>query len=274
VVQRAKARIAHGETPSETHPALEMAETRRGTLRHDLARLRVENRRLRQSLEAACERAAAAQRIARHDGLTGLPNRIFLIERLQRAVAAAAQRSHRLALLFIDLDGFKAVNDGFGHAVADHLLAAVASRIKACVRTEDIACRYGGDEFVAMLTNLRDSSIAIGVAQKVREHIAGSYTIDGNDLRITASIGLAIYPEHGDQWSALLSHADAAMYHDKFVRRGCRGSVHWLTAHTGLPAGTETIDSASARNGHMNEMLATVIDERNPGITHVGPIES
>lgn len=183
-------------------------------------RLRAENARLVRSLEAAARSAAIAQRIARHDGLTGLPNRLFLIERLQKAIAAAGQRRHQLALLFIDLDGFKAVNDTFGHAVADRLLAAVASRIAACVRSDDIACRYGGDEFVALLTNLSGTSVAIGVSQKIRKHIAESYMIDGHEIRITASIGLALYPGEGDRWGALLAHADAAMYRDKAARVG------------------------------------------------------
>lgn len=183
-------------------------------------RLRAENARLLRSLAAASRSAATAQRIARHDGLTGLPNRLFLIERLQKAIAAAGQRHRRLALLFIDLDGFKAVNDTFGHAVADRLLAAVASRIAGCVRTDDIACRYGGDEFVALLTNLGEASVAIAVSRKIREHIAESFTIDGHEIRITASIGLAVYPDQGDRWGALLSHADAAMYRDKAARGG------------------------------------------------------
>jgi diguanylate cyclase (GGDEF)-like protein len=183
-------------------------------------RLRAENARLLRSLEAASRRAATAQRIARHDGLTGLPNRLYLIERLQGAIAAAGLRRRQLALLFIDLDGFKAVNDTFGHAVADRLLAAVGSRIAACVRTDDIACRYGGDEFVALLTNLGDTSIAFGVLQKIREHIGETYTIDGHLIRISASIGLAVYPDEGDRWGALLSHADAAMYRDKAARAG------------------------------------------------------
>lgn len=183
-------------------------------------RLRAENARLLRSLEAASRRAATAQRIARHDSLTGLPNRLFLIERLQGAIATAGLRRRRLALLFIDLDGFKAVNDTFGHAVADRLLAAVGSRIAACVRTDDIACRYGGDEFVALLTDLGDTAFALGVSRKIREHIAETYMIDGHEIRITASIGLAVYPDEGDRWGALLSHADAAMYRDKAARAG------------------------------------------------------
>lgn len=198
--------------------ALEVAETRLNAALQDKKRLRAENARLVRSLESVSRRAATAQRIARQDSLTGLPNRLFLIGRLQGAIAAAGQRRHRLALLFIDLDGFKAVNDALGHAVADRLLAAVASRVAACVRTDDIACRYGGDEFVVLLTNLSDTSVAIGVSEKIRGHIAESYTIGGHEIRITASIGLAVYPDEGDRWGALLSHADAAMYRDKAAR--------------------------------------------------------
>ena len=199
--------------------ALEVSEARLDTALQVQKRLRTENARLRRSLEAASRRVAIAQRMARQDSLTGLPNRLFLIERLQGAIAAAGQRHRRLALLFIDLDGFKAVNDEFGHAVADRLLAAVGSRVAACVRTDDIACRYGGDEFVALLTNLGDASIANRVSQKIREHIAESYTISGHEIRITASVGLAVYPDEGDGWGALLRHADAAMYRDKSARR-------------------------------------------------------
>jgi len=197
------------------------AETRLEAALQGQKRLRAENARLVRLLQAASRNAATAQRMARHDCLTGLPNRLFLIERLQKAIAAAGQRHRRLALLFIDLDGFKAVNDTLGHAVADRLLAAVASRIASCVRTDDIACRYGGDEFVALLGDLTDPSIAIRVSEKIREHIAEIYTISGHEIRITASIGLAVYPDEGDQWGALLSHADAAMYRDKATRRGC-----------------------------------------------------
>jgi diguanylate cyclase (GGDEF)-like protein len=200
--------------------ALAAAEARLDAALQGQKRLRAENTRLLRSLEAASRRAATAQRLARHDGVTGLPNRLFLIERLQSAIAAAALRRRQLALLFIDLDGFKAVNDGFGHSVADRLLAAVGSRIAACVRSDDIACRYGGDEFVALLTNLTDTSVAKGVVQKIRERIAESYTITGHEIRITASIGLAVYPDEGNRWGALLCHADAAMYRDKAARRG------------------------------------------------------
>jgi diguanylate cyclase len=209
----------------EALKALEIVEARLCVALRSLERMKVENDRLGHSLEAASRRALAVQRIALHDGLTGLPNRRFLIERLQGAIAIAGERHRHVALLFIDLDGFKGVNDGFGHAVADRLLAVIARRIAACVRAEDIACRYGGDEFVALLTNLGDPAIATAVSQKIRDHIAESYTIAGHEIRITASIGLSVYPDHGDRFDALLNHADVAMYRDKSARRECRQSV-------------------------------------------------
>jgi diguanylate cyclase (GGDEF)-like protein len=199
--------------------ALRVAEARLNVALRSQERMRAENELLMQSLEAASRRAVAAQRIAHHDVLTGLPNRLFLIRRVQKAIAAAAERGPRFALLFIDLDGFKSINDRLGHAVADRLLAAVALRIAACVRSDDVACRYGGDEFVALLADVGNSSIAMGVSQKVREHIAEIYTIAGNEIRITASIGVAVYPDQGHRYDTLLSHADAAMYRDKETRR-------------------------------------------------------
>ncbi|HKX57746.1 MAG TPA: GGDEF domain-containing protein [Steroidobacteraceae bacterium] len=207
------------ETLTEAIDILRIIEAQLELALSARACLKAENTRLMQALEAASRRAVAAQRVAHHDHLTGLPNRLFLIGRLQKAIIAAGQKHRQLALLFIDLDGFKVVNDDHGHRVADQLLAVVASRISACVRFDDIACRYGGDEFVALLANFRDASIAAGVVQKVRDHIAEGYTIAGHEIRITASIGLAVFPEHGVTYDALVNHADAAMYRDKEIRR-------------------------------------------------------
>jgi diguanylate cyclase (GGDEF)-like protein len=173
----------------------------------------------------------AAVRVAHHDSLTGLPNRLLLIRRLQRGIASAFQRQHQLALLFIDLDGFKVVNDRFGHAIADRLLTIVAARFVACVRTGDLACRYGGDEFIALLTNLKDAAVAVGIAEKIREHLGQRYMIDGNEVHITASIGVAVYPADGERYDALLNCADAAMYRDKAARRARAASCDtaWTT---------------------------------------------
>jgi diguanylate cyclase (GGDEF)-like protein len=181
--------------------------------------LRKTNEQLLQRLADASRRVMAAQRLAHHDGLTGLPNRLLLIKRLQQVLADAHRQKRQLALLFIDIDGFKAVNDRFGHIVGDRLLTIIAARIANCVRADDIACRYGGDEFVALLTNISDPAIAVGIADKIREHLDRRYRVDGQEVRVTASIGLAVYPADGDRYDELLRHADAAMYRSKGARR-------------------------------------------------------
>lgn len=188
-------------------------------VRNDNALLRQENERLLRKLVVVSRRATAATRLAHRDGLTGLPNRLLLIKRLQRAIAEAYQLRQTLALLFIDIDGFKAVNDTHGHKTGDRLLAVIAARIAACVRFNDIACRYGGDEFVALLRSLDDPSIAMGVAQDIRDSIARRCWIEGLAIQVTASVGVAVYPADGQTYDALLSHADAAMYRGKPARR-------------------------------------------------------
>ena len=195
--------------------------------------LRIRNEKLMHALEGAARLAVAAQRVAHHDRLTGLSNRQQLIKRLQLAIKNAAERHRQLALLFIDLDGFKVVNDRFGHAMADRLLSGVAARIATCVRADDFACRYGGDEFVVLLTNLNDAQSAMGIAEQIRERIGQRYSIDGNEVCITASIGLAAYPTDGERYDALLERADASMYCDKASRRGHAESSN-VSATTGV----------------------------------------
>lgn len=197
---------------------LAIAEKRLVSALRENESLKSSNEHLMQALDDTSRRAVAAQRVAHHDGLTGLPNRLLLIKRLQLAIRNAASRHRQLALLFIDLDGFKGVNDRYGHTVADRLLSAVGARIAAGVRAEDLACRYGGDEFIALLSNLDDAAIANNVAEKIRKHIGESYSIDGMEIHITASIGLAVYPADGQHYDELLNRADAAMYRDKADR--------------------------------------------------------
>jgi len=205
--------------PDDVVIRLALAEKRLlGALRENES-LKSKNEYLMQALDETSRRAVAAQRVAHHDALTGLPNRLLLIKRLQLAIRNASRRHCQLALLFIDLDGFKLVNDRYGHTVADRLLSAVGARIAAGVRCEDIACRYGGDEFIALLSNLDDAAIAGSVAEKIRQHIGESYLIDGMKIHVTASIGLAIYPADGEHYDALLNRADAAMYRDKADQR-------------------------------------------------------
>lgn len=188
------------------------------TARRENECLKARNQRLARALADAAERGTAARHLAHHDVLTGLPNRLLLMERLQDSIAEAVQGQHQLALLFIDLDRFKVVNDRLGHTVGDKLLTIVASRILAAIRAKDIACRYGGDEFVVLLSDIGDAAIVGSIAEKVRERIDGCYGIDDNEVHISASVGFALYPAHGDHCDALLSHADASMYRSKSAR--------------------------------------------------------
>jgi diguanylate cyclase (GGDEF)-like protein len=199
-------------------------ETGAAALRRENGILKQKNEQLSRRLVDVSRRALAADRLAHHDGLTGLPNRLVLIKRLQRALATARRQRSSVSLLFVDLDGFKHVNDRYGHRTGDLLLTVVGARIAACVRCDDIACRYGGDEFVVLLSNDADQSVAAHTASSIRASIGRHYSIEGQHLKITASIGSATYPEDGLRYDLLLSQADAAMYRDKAARKGPGGS--------------------------------------------------
>ncbi len=161
------------------------------------------------------EAAAKAQRFAYHDELTGLPNRHLLLDRFELAVALAGRHDEHVALLFIDLDRFKHVNDTLGHLVGDRLLQRVALRLVACLRASDTACRYGGDEFVVLLPELSGKDGAAVVADNIRARLAAPYLIDGAEITISASLGIAMYPVDADGYGDLLRLSDLAMYHDK-----------------------------------------------------------
>jgi diguanylate cyclase (GGDEF)-like protein len=182
--------------------------------------LKSRNRQLSRALADASRRGTAAHHLAHHDALTGLPNRLSLMTRLEESISTASSGESQIALLFIDLDDFKDVNDRLGHTVGDKLLTVVASRLLAAIRVEDIACRYGGDEFVVLMSRIRDAALVNSIAEKIRDRIDGSYGIDDNEVRISASIGFALYPTHGEHCDALLRHADASMYRSKAARRG------------------------------------------------------
>jgi diguanylate cyclase len=165
---------------------------------------------------------AQARQFAYHDELTGLPNRRLLLDRYNQAVALAARRKRRVALLFLDLDGFKQVNDVHGHAAGDSILQQFAMRLRACVRTSDTACRYGGDEFVVLLPELEGRESAVAAAEKIRDRLAIPYIVDGAEITVTASIGVAVYPVDGREYGDLLRVTDGLMYRDKARDAGCR----------------------------------------------------
>ncbi|HRK77138.1 MAG TPA: EAL domain-containing protein [Thiobacillus sp.] len=153
--------------------------------------------------------------LAHHDVLTGLPNRILLHDRLAQAVALTRRSGKKLAVLFMDLDRFKHINDSLGHSVGDQLLQSVGQRLLGCVRQSDTISRLGGDEFVALLPDIDHPEDAALSAQKMITAIALPHRIDQHDLHIGASIGVSIYPEDGLDAETLIKHADTAMFHAK-----------------------------------------------------------
>jgi diguanylate cyclase (GGDEF)-like protein/PAS domain S-box-containing protein len=152
------------------------------------------------------------QYVAHHDPLTDLPNRELFHDRLQTALSRARRNKERLAVLYIDLDGFKQVNDGYGHAVGDLLLQEVAQRIRRCLRESDTVGRIGGDEFVVLLNNITLPEHGAVVAEKIRAILERPFELAGQRLHISSSIGVAVCPEHGDDNKQLIRHADEAMY--------------------------------------------------------------
>jgi len=158
---------------------------------------------------------ARLQRMAQYDQLTQLPNRELLRDRLKVSLDVAREEGGRMALLYVDLDRFKQVNDTHGHAVGDMLLQAVANRLKGCVRETDTVARIGGDEFVVLLHTIHASGDADIVVGKIRQVLAQPLRLDGHSLSIQPSIGIAQYPEHGTEEKQLFRHADEAMYSAK-----------------------------------------------------------
>jgi diguanylate cyclase (GGDEF)-like protein/PAS domain S-box-containing protein len=153
--------------------------------------------------------------LAQHDSLTDLPNRVLLSDRLAQALALARRHRKRLAVLFLDVDRFKRVNDSLGHDVGDRLLRAVAARLLECVRSSDTVSRQGGDEFVILLADVSRAGTAAVSAEKILQELARPYRIDEHEIHVTLSIGIATYPDDGADGAALLKHADVAMYHAK-----------------------------------------------------------
>lgn len=150
--------------------------------------------------------------MAGHDALTDLPNRILFHDRLKTALSRAKREGERLALLYLDLNGFKQVNDRYGHDSGDQLLQEVALRLTDCLRDSDTIARIGGDEFTVLLTNIRSTTDVSRVSEKIHQTIEQPIEIDDHFLRVSTSIGAALYPQHGETLEQLLQHADRAMY--------------------------------------------------------------
>jgi len=152
---------------------------------------------------------------AEHDFLTGLPNRMLLHDRVSQAIALARRNTGRAAVLFLDLDGFKRINDSLGHQIGDKLLQSVAMRLLACVRAPDTVSRLGGDEFVVLIQEIQRPEDAGATAGRLLEAVADVHSIDQHEIHLTASIGVSVYPSDAQDAETLIKNADAAMYRAK-----------------------------------------------------------
>ena len=190
----------------------------RGFATRVLARLDVavaERDGLQAELAAALQAKAELRDLAYHDELTGLPNRGLLYDRLGLAIAHGHRQASHLAVLFLDLDDFKFVNDSFGHASGDRLLVEVAARLRRCVRAGDTVARFGGDEFVVLLDSVSGAEDAARVAAKVLDAVRAPFRLEDHVVSIGASVGVSVYPADGTTPDALVRSADAAMYRSK-----------------------------------------------------------
>lgn len=150
--------------------------------------------------------------LAYYDALTGLPNRTLLMDRFSQALASARRHNHKVALLFLDLDRFKTINDSLGHSVGDLLLQEVASRLKTCTRDQDTVARLGGDEFLIVLGDVKDTIDVVVVAERFMDAMTARFDIQGHSLSIGCSIGISVFPDNGSDTETLIKHADSAMY--------------------------------------------------------------
>lgn len=182
-------------------------------------------RALRYAIERkAMEETARVQAIeishsAEHDSLTGLPNRTLFRDRLGQAIALAGRHNKKAAVLFLDLDGFKHVNDSLGHPTGDKLLQSVAGRLETCVRSIDTVSRQGGDEFVVLLRDMDKPEAAAIIADRMLKAVKAAHDIDGSTLHITTSIGISVFPDDGLTADTLIKNADTAMYQAKDMGR-------------------------------------------------------
>ena len=193
------------------------------------AELQAANAKLQEEITERQQAEERVRHMAHHDALTGLPNRNLLEDRLNQALAQAQRSRHRVAVMFLDLDRFKSINDSLGHAVGDDLLKAVAQRLRGAVRTVDTVARLGGDEFVVVLPDIADADAAARVAEKIIAAFVPSVQLGAHELNTSTSIGIALYPDDSDASHGLVKLADAAMY---LAKRDGRNRFHFAARAT------------------------------------------
>lgn len=208
------------------------------------------------------------QKLAYYDSLTGLPNRTLLRDRLSRALAAARRHGEKLAILFLDVDRLKVVNDSLGHDAGDLLLNEIGQRLAGCAREQDTVARVSGDEFVIALASIEDAADAAVVAARIAGALAADFHIRGNVLRVTCSIGISIFPDHGEEAETLMRSADAAMYSAK---EGGRNMFRFFTAEmTAEAVGRLKLENnlrSALEKGRFFLMYQPEIDARSGEIT-------
>jgi diguanylate cyclase (GGDEF)-like protein/PAS domain S-box-containing protein len=199
------------------------------------------------TVEDITERKAAEERVqflAYYDALTELPHRALLQDRLSTALADASRRKEMVALLFLDLDRFKFINDSFGHSFGDVVLKEIARRLKQCTRAQDTVARVGGDEFLIMLNRVHDAADAAVAAQHVMNAMSAEFQIQGRSLGMSCSIGISIFPDHGADGETLIKNADAAMY---FAKEAGRNDVRFFTKEMNIQAAERLALESSLR---------------------------
>lgn len=207
------------------------------------------------------ESQAQLDYLAYHDTLTGLGNRLFLNERLQNSIQRARRRSSLVAILFLDLDRFKTINDSLGHPVGDEVLVHVADRLQEVVRREDAVARLSGDEFVIVMEDIQSDTVVTQVAEKIIETVSQPIQLDRHELTVTVSIGICLYPEDGDDAIALVKNADAAMY---LAKRAGKNNYKFYT---------HQLSAESTERLQLENALRVAVD-RNDFELHYQPVFS
>jgi len=225
---------------------------------------------LAQDVSSRIQAEERLQYMATHDGLTGLPNSVLLHDRLESALARARRAKRRVGVMFLDLDHFKDVNDTLGHRVGDALLKELARRIRAALRQSDVLARISGDEFVVVLEDLPDEGSPERVARMILEEVRRPFQVEGHEIHVSGSLGLALHPEDGSDAETLLKNADAAMYHAKELgRNGFRNFSAELAQRRTQRLQVETALRRALKNNELRLHFQPIVDIKGAAVRHV-----
>ncbi len=225
---------------------------------------------LAQDVSSRIQAEERLQYMATHDGLTGLPNNVLLNDRLDSALSRARRARRRVGVMFLDLDHFKDVNDTLGHRIGDLLLKELSRRIRAALRQSDVLARISGDEFVVVLEDLPDQGAPERVARMILDEVRRPFQVEGNEIHVSGSLGLAVHPDDGSDAETLLKNADAAMYHAKELgRNGFRLFSAELAARRTQRMQVETALRRALRDGELELHYQPIVDIASGEVRHV-----